>query len=110
MGDMKFTEYEKMSDSIGKFIWSKDFENTDWVVTEKIHGANFSFHTDGKEVKIARRRAFLENNESFFNYQNAEFMTTYPERVKGVFEMVQNLKEGINIGQVTVFCELFGGK
>ncbi|RTZ48577.1 hypothetical protein EJ377_12530 (plasmid) [Chryseobacterium arthrosphaerae] len=35
------------------------------MVQEKVHGANFSFFTDGKEIKIGKRTAFIEKDENF---------------------------------------------
>lgn len=40
-----------------------------FVVTEKIHGANFEVVTNGTEVNFARRGGFLVEGESFYGYQ-----------------------------------------
>ena len=108
--NMEFTEYEKINNSMSKFEDRPEYKKIKCVVTEKIHGANFSFHTDGVIVKIARRRAILADDESFFNYQRAEFMKTYPEKMKEVFSAICKLYPVKNICQVSVFGELFGGK
>ena len=38
-----------------------DFKKDDvkWVVTEKIHGANFSVYYDGTTVQFAKRNSFV---------------------------------------------------
>lgn len=41
----------------------------EWVVTEKIHGSNFCFTTDGKEIKCAKRNALIEDDKSFFGHK-----------------------------------------
>ena len=46
-----------------------------WVVTEKVHGANFSFWVykdlkSGKiDIKCAKRSGWIEDEEKFFNYK-----------------------------------------
>jgi Rnl2 family RNA ligase len=40
----------------------------EWIVSEKIHGANFSFWCDGNEVKVASRTQFVDG--TFFNCQS----------------------------------------
>jgi len=85
-------------------------EKAQWVVTEKIHGANFSFHVDGDEVKVARRRAFLVKNENFFAHLDAKFMKDLPEKMKTVYQHVLKQYPDKEITQVTVWGEIFGGK
>lgn len=40
-----------------------------WVATEKVHGTNFCFIHNGTTLKCAKRTSFLENNNSFYNFQ-----------------------------------------
>jgi Rnl2 family RNA ligase len=40
-----------------------------WVATEKIHGANLVVATDGAEVRVGKRKAWLEAGEPFFGWQ-----------------------------------------
>lgn len=59
-----------------------------FVVTEKIHGANFQVTTNGSQVEFARRRGVLVEGESFYGYQYiAEPLTS---KIK---EMHKDLKE-----------------
>ena len=106
---MEFTEYEKMNNSMSKFQMNIEPKKTKWVVTEKIHGANFSFHTDGETVEVARRRGLLKKDENFFNYLDAEFMKTYPNIMKEVFPAVCDVMQRKDIIQVSIYGELFGG-
>ena len=107
---MKFNEYEKMECSLSRLEVNKQMEKATWVVTEKVHGANFSFHVDEDTVKVARRRAFLHENENFFCYRDSEFMKTYPDKMKDVYKSVVEKFPEKNIKQVSIWGELFGGK
>jgi len=53
-----------------------------WYATEKVHGANFSFISDGKTVEYARRGEILQPGESFMGYEN--FLGNLPEKVKAL--------------------------
>jgi Rnl2 family RNA ligase len=51
-----------------------------WYATEKVHGANFSFISDGVTVQYARRGEVLQPGESFMGYEN--FLGDFPDKVK----------------------------
>lgn len=76
-----------------------------FIVQEKVHGANFSFFTDGKEIKIAKRTAFIEKGEKFFNAH--QILERYRKNVIEVFEKVKTIYPDIEI--VVIYGELFGG-
>ena len=40
----------------------------EWIATEKIHGSNFSFVTDGTSVAVAKRTGLLQPVDKFFNW------------------------------------------
>lgn len=40
-----------------------------WVATEKIHGANLVVATDGRAVRIGKRKSWLTDDEPFFGWQ-----------------------------------------
>jgi hypothetical protein len=46
------------------------FDKEQYIVTEKVHGANFSFHVyrteDGIQIKCAKRTGYIEDGEKFF--------------------------------------------
>ncbi|MDQ7008930.1 MAG: RNA ligase family protein [Candidatus Gracilibacteria bacterium] len=76
-----------------------------FVVQEKIHGANFSIWYDGKEIKYAKRTAFLDKYDDFFEY---EWMKQ--NREKEIKELVEKIwKEQKAEKTVILFGELFGG-
>lgn len=40
-----------------------------WVATEKVHGANLVVATDGRGVRVGKRKAWLRDDEPFFGWQ-----------------------------------------
>ena len=107
---MKFTEFEKMSTSMGQFDIKPEFEKMEWIVMEKVHGANFSFHVTKDQVKPARRRAILNEGESFFCYKDGEFMKTIEQKMRMIYDEIIKRFPEKNIFQVSVYGELFGGE
>jgi Rnl2 family RNA ligase len=68
-----------------------------WIATEKIHGANFSFWCDGKEIKVASRSQFVDG--TFYNCQAV--INKYSQ---GILDWcVRN-----NIKEIVIYGELFG--
>lgn len=103
-----FTSYEKIPESPQQ--WGLEpagfrmLEKARWVVTEKIHGANFCFVADGSNIRCANRRQFLEQDEPFFGYQ--ELLGRLRERVLLVAALV---RRQVNASTVAIYGELFGG-
>lgn len=76
-----------------------------FIVQEKVHGANFSFFTDGKEIKIAKRTAFIEKDEKFYNAH--QILEQYRKNVINLFQKVKTIYP--NVETVVIYGELFGG-
>ncbi|MCS3868349.1 Rnl2 family RNA ligase [Chryseobacterium ginsenosidimutans] len=76
-----------------------------FIVQEKVHGANFSFFTDGKEIKIAKRTAFIEKDEKFYNAH--QMLERYRKKVIDLFEKVKTIHPDLET--VVIYGELFGG-
>lgn len=108
--DWMYVSYEKIPESPNKWNLTESdysaFKKTDWVVTEKIHGANFGITTDGSEVRFAKRKEFLQPDEDFFNYQSLR--TQLVHQVKEIFNILQ--AERTRTLRVFVYGELFGGE
>lgn len=101
---LEFKKFSSLENSYRQNLIDKvQYEGKDggeWVVTEKIHGANFSFWCDGKEVKVASRTQFVDG--TFYNCQAV--INRYE---KGILEIHHILcKEG---DIVVIYGELFGG-
>jgi Rnl2 family RNA ligase len=86
-------------------IRMQGFGDEVFIVQEKVHGANFSFFTDGKEIKIAKRTSFIEKDEKFYNAH--QILERYRENVINVFEKVKTMYP--NVETVVIYGELFGG-
>ena len=76
--------------------------NQEWVVTEKIHGANYSFWTNGVDVKVARRRGWISDDEKF--YAHSSVREKYEKHVLAMHNKF--CKKG---DILTVTGELYGG-
>lgn len=76
-----------------------------FIVQEKVHGANFSFFTDGKEIKIAKRTAFIEKDEKFYNAHH--ILEKYRTNVIDVFQQVKTIHPELET--VVIYGEVFGG-
>lgn len=77
-----------------------------WVVTEKVHGANFSFwvyknvETKEIDIKCAKRSGWIEEGEKFFNYKSVL------EKYRPMLEKLR----GDVLDNFVIYGELFGGK
>ena len=89
--DWTYVSYEKIAESPNKWNLTESdyraFKKTDWVVTEKIHGANFGISTDCSEVRFAKRKEFLQSDEDFFDYQSLRSQLV--PQVKEFFKILQ---------------------
>ncbi|MPS64878.1 MAG: RNA ligase, Rnl2 family [Chryseobacterium sp.] len=86
-------------------IKMQGFGDEVFIVQEKVHGANFSFFTDGKEIKIGKRTAFIEKDEKFFNAH--QILERYRKKVIEVFGRVKTMYPDVKT--VVIYGELFGG-
>ena len=68
-----FYSYEKMPESFSKIGFDlpeiKKAEKAEWVVCEKVHGANFSFILDAEGIGYAKRKETLAWEDDFFGFQ-----------------------------------------
>lgn len=72
-----------------------------WVVTEKVHGANFSFWCDGNEVKVASRTQFVDG--SF--YRCTEVIERYKDKIMTLWGILSSVDPAV---VVVVYGELYG--
>nr|WP_315032990.1 RNA ligase, Rnl2 family [uncultured Chryseobacterium sp.] len=90
---------------VSEQIRLQGFGDEVFIVQEKVHGANFSFFTDGKEIKIAKRTAFIEKDEKFFNAH--QILERYRKNVMEVFHIVK--AHYPKVETIVIYGELFGG-
>lgn len=105
----EFSGYEKMPSSLKKLgLNEKDFsemEKLKWVVTEKVHGANFSFIYENGTLKFAKRKEYLKWTDDFFGFQLV--VNKIEDAILSLFEHLSNEVTG---EKYIVYGELFGGK
>jgi Rnl2 family RNA ligase len=108
--DWTYVSYEKISENLNKWHLTESdyrvFKKTNWVVTEKIHGANFGIVTDGSEVRFAKRKEFLQPEEDFFDYKSLKAQLV--EQAKKIFNILQ--AERNDLLKLFIYGELFGGE
>ncbi|MEC4048603.1 RNA ligase, Rnl2 family [Flavobacterium sp. SUN046] len=106
---MEFRKYNSIENAYQKGILEQiiihGFEKGTYIVQEKVHGANFSFFTDGKTIKIAKRTDFIQEREEFYNAQ--KILKNYQEKIIMLFEKVK--EHYPEITHIVVYGELFGG-
>lgn len=105
----KNSEYEKMPKNLkGLHLSEKamqELHKLKWVVTEKIHGANFSFVYEDHRLLFAKRKAYLQWTDDFFGFQAVA--AEMEERIIRLFEQLQ---QDIPAQRYILYGELFGGK
>ena len=125
----EFISYGKILESSSQFAATTSKSNTkkkktsddllndksiDWCVTEKVHGANFSFHVDGDRlfIRCAKRTGFLQPKDDFFGYQSVmqKLSPNIQQAAMGILNRDQLEGDTTHKIQTIVFYgELFGG-
>ncbi len=105
----KNSEYEKMPKTFSKLELSEkelnDVNKVKWVVTEKVHGANFSLVYEDRQLLFAKRKDYLSWDADFFGFQ--QVVNDIEDRVLGLFE---ELSLELKADKYILYGELFGGK
>lgn len=106
---MELIKYSSIENSVrDKFvdqIKTEGKDGGDWVVTEKVHGGQFSLYYDGQEVKASTRTAFLSAGMDFFNWEKVK--QENEDKVKDIFRILKS--RGEEVDYIIVYGELFGG-
>jgi Rnl2 family RNA ligase len=77
-----------------------------WVVTEKIHGANFSIRYDGSNFYCGKRTGWINDQDnSFYNYTKVRDENA--NRIKALYEYLKTI--GMDFDALTLYGELCGG-
>jgi Rnl2 family RNA ligase len=102
-----FSEYEHMENhyNLGKICDLDTLSKIQFVCTEKIHGTNYSFLYNGKDVIPCKRSSKLGNDTTFMNHTHV--FSKYETDIKVIFEYLQKIYD--NIIQIRLYGELFGG-
>ncbi|CAG8606874.1 15263_t:CDS:2 [Cetraspora pellucida] len=102
-----FVPYESIENSYNLVTINHFTKEDVWIATEKIHGANFSFFTNGHEIKCARRNGFIAPDEDFYNYQS--MLAKYTLQILSLHKLMLS-KNLIRGEMIIIYGELFGGK
>lgn len=101
---MKFIKYPSIENSCrGEFInkiITEGYYNGDWYVTEKVHGSNLSIWVKGKEIRVAKRTCFIDNDDNFYGFQKLK---------EGLFLKAREMYNLLGRETVAIFGEIFGG-
>ena len=104
-----FSEFEKMPKNLQHFQLAekqmKDIDKSKWVVTEKAHGANFSFVYEKKKIYFAKRKAYLSWQDDFFGFQAV--VHEIEDKVLAFFEQ---LSLDMSAKKYILYGELIGGE
>lgn len=101
---MKFVKYSSLENHYrDKFIDQFRFHglsNERFMITEKIHGANFSFWTNGTDVQVASRSQFVDGTF----YSCSEVIERYTDAIRDLHCTLGMSEDDT----VAVYGELFG--
>ena len=106
---LEFKKYSSIENSFSRefmeHVVAEMPQDLEYVVQEKVHGANTSFLCDGETVRFAKRTSMLEEGEQFYDYP--ELLERYKDRVQKLFgDIKAKYPEATHI---SVFGEMFGG-
>lgn len=105
---MEFKKFTKLVNTYDEktlgMIRTLGFDNCDWVVTEKLDGANFSFWFNGDKFKVASRNQFVDGG--FFNCQ--QVIDLYKDAVQATYCNLISKGEIADGDTLTIVGELVG--
>ena len=106
---MDFKKYASIENANCKeiigMIKEQGFYDREYMVQEKVHGANVCFITDGKQVNSAKRTGLVTNDEKFYNIETVQ--EKYTNKVLQLFKIIAERFDGVT--QIAIYGELFGG-
>jgi Rnl2 family RNA ligase len=98
-----WTRYPKMTESTQSWTALPPGE---WLVTEKVHGANFSVVADSSGIRFAKRSGELPELEDFYGFRSAGLNATLSACAH---RLLYALRRTDAVDSVCVFGELCGG-
>jgi len=79
--------------------------DSEWIASEKVHGANFCLETDGEVVEYASRTSKLGSGAGFMNAEMT--MPAYHEFAKEAFCLAKRMHPDLR--RLLIYGEYFGG-
>lgn len=106
---MEFRKYNSIENSYREafleVLRENGFDQYEYVVQEKVHGANLSFQSDGQEIRTAKRSGYIQEGEAFYTYEVVR--DRLEMQLHAVFVAVKAQFPETEF--VAVYGELFGG-
>lgn len=93
---MDHISYPKISDNFQEVP-----ARVQWIASEKIHGANMVIGTDGKTVRIGKRKEWLGDSDSFFGWQILR--NSLEHSALSIFSALKSIEH------LYLYGEIFGG-
>ncbi|KAL9653790.1 hypothetical protein ABK040_012851 [Willaertia magna] len=119
---MEFVEYQSIDNfykSYKTFLIDPNYDKIKeipWVVTEKVHGSNFSFivsknNGDTEELKVCKRGSILTLGDLSYYPKAVEIVKPkYEEKCLKLFKIIENyFEDKYIIKSIQIYGELFGG-
>lgn len=108
--DWPFLPYEKILESLAAWLGDdaaayRACSKVPFIVSEKIHGANLCFVTDGRTIRCAKRKEYLTSDEDFFGHRALLNRLSGP--ILQTFSAVA--KQEKDVWLLFIYGELFGG-
>jgi RNA ligase. len=107
---LEFKKYNSIENTYNKEFMDRikmeGYDSLQFVVQEKVHGANCCFVTDGETVQFAKRTGWVEAGEMFYSYE--ELVERYREKTIQLFHQVK--KDYAEMTSLSIFGEMFGGR
>lgn len=104
-----FSSYEKIPTHLKKMGLNQyqytELDKVDWMATEKIHGANFSFIYQDRQLFYGKRKEYLTWEDDFFGFQLVVNKLEHQ-----LIRLFEELSQRINTEKIIIYGELFGGK
>lgn len=103
-----FSSYEKMPTSLKKLGLSQNqyahLDKVNWIVTEKIHGANFCFIYENGKLFYGKRKEYLTWKDDFFGFQ-----LVVNKLENQLIHLFEELSRYVVAQKYIIYGELFGG-
>lgn len=103
---LKFTRYNSIENvQHAKTMAQIDLQGIskeNWVVSEKVHGANFSIWMDGNEIRFAKKSGFVKEGENFYSFSRIQ-----EDLKRKVTYLLKTVLPNAN--SLRICGELFGG-
>ena len=107
---LEFKKYNSVENTYDKEFTEKirmeGFGSLQYVVQEKVHGANCCLVTDGNSVRFAKRTSLIDAGELFYDYE--KLLESYREQALGLFQRAR--EKHPDAESVLIYGEMFGGK